>query len=297
MKAHRQKTLKPILLTGQAVYSAFWLENDPDRLVEPDWYPGVITKVRTSRNPPKGSNHSSHSHTKKTAAGSSNRKDRKDKKDNNEPQPSQQHHYDEQFGSVRYYDVNFDDGDVISDVPEHYIMAAEEYLLNVKDDDDDEEEEDDVERRMEMEKKEQQSQKQPARGRRSGRNSGKHETPAVPVAPIAIDEYDVPPAGRRPTLDKNGRKRQWIGVKNVTDRTSSDLWAKHVGWYVADVDDHERTFSLLSDALRAYDASVVRKRMKEEEEEDKKVLVLEGGGNGGKVTRGGRRGRGGGGGG
>lgn len=32
------------------------------------------------------------------------------------------------------------------------------------------------------------------------------------------------------------------------------MWAKSVGWYIVDINGKERSFSLLSDALRAYDA-------------------------------------------
>ncbi len=38
---------------------------------------------------------------------------------------------------------------------------------------------------------------------------------------------------------------KWIGVKNVLDEKSSDLWAKSVGWYSADIDGGEHYFSLL----------------------------------------------------
>ena len=57
-------------------------------------------------------------------------------------------------------------------------------------------------------------------------------------------------------LDKSKRK-EWIGVRNVVDEKSSDMWARSVGWYVADISGEEHTFSLLSDALRAYDTHVV----------------------------------------
>jgi len=36
------------------------------------------------------------------------------------------------------------------------------------------------------------------------------------------------------------------------------MWARSVGWYVANVNGEERPFSLLSDALRAYDAHVIQ---------------------------------------
>lgn len=52
----------------------------------------------------------------------------------------------------------------------------------------------------------------------------------------------------------------WLGVRNVTDQTSKDGWARHVGWYVATIDGVKQTFSLLCSALRAYDSSVVRRK-------------------------------------
>mmetsp|Transcript_27682 Transcript_27682/g.59121 ORF Transcript_27682/g.59121 Transcript_27682/m.59121 type:complete len:772 (-) Transcript_27682:404-2719(-) len=97
---------------------------------------------------------------------------------------------DDKYGYVRYYSVNFDDGDVMTNVRDHFIMDAEEYLLHLRDDEDE--------------------------------------------------------------------SHSWLGVKNVVDKTSNDAWAKHVGWYVATFDEEEHTFSLISDALRAYDSYVVR---------------------------------------
>jgi len=46
------------------------------------------------------------------------------------------------------------------------------------------------------------------------------------------------------------------GVRNVTDESSEDLWARHVGWFVAVVDGRERAFSQLRNALRACEASL-----------------------------------------
>ena len=59
---------------------------------------------------------------------------------------------------------------------------------------------------------------------------------------------------------KSPATKTWKGVKNVVDESSNDTWAQLIGWYVFDnVDDgKEQTFSHLSDAIRAYDASVVR---------------------------------------
>lgn len=54
-------------------------------------------------------------------------------------------------------------------------------------------------------------------------------------------------------------KSEWIGVRNVVDKSSSDHWAKIVGWYVASIDGKDQPFSLLSDALKAYDSHTVKK--------------------------------------
>mmetsp|Transcript_8925 Transcript_8925/g.15776 ORF Transcript_8925/g.15776 Transcript_8925/m.15776 type:complete len:866 (-) Transcript_8925:73-2670(-) len=167
MKSTRQKSLKPLLEIGTAVYSAYWCPlNDPSRDLDPDWYPGVVSSYKVS----------------KTIE-------------------------DERYGNVRYYNVHFDDGDESEHVADHFIMGAEEYLLNLRQEEGDEDE---------------------MGSRHLGRGSGKRHSLC------------------------------WMGVKNVTDRTSCDMWARHVGWYVATIDDVEHTFSLLSDALRAYDAAIVR---------------------------------------
>lgn len=52
----------------------------------------------------------------------------------------------------------------------------------------------------------------------------------------------------------------WKGVKNVTDKTSKDQWAKNAGWYVATIFGEKRDYSSLAEALWARDASVVRKK-------------------------------------
>jgi len=54
-------------------------------------------------------------------------------------------------------------------------------------------------------------------------------------------------------------KTQWKGVRNRVDRDASDMWAKHVGWYVATIDGREVPYSLLTEALRAHDDSVAER--------------------------------------
>lgn len=60
------------------------------------------------------------------------------------------------------------------------------------------------------------------------------------------------------TTNSEGMAKKWIGVRNVVDQESSDLWANLVGWYTADINGEELQFSLLSDALRAYDSHVMQ---------------------------------------
>ncbi|KAL3802551.1 hypothetical protein ACHAWO_002957 [Cyclotella atomus] len=56
---------------------------------------------------------------------------------------------------------------------------------------------------------------------------------------------------------------EWVGVKNVLDKKSSDMWAKSVGWHETCIvfltrsDGKNYRFSKLVDALRAYDAHVI----------------------------------------
>jgi hypothetical protein len=151
----QQNTLKPLLKVGDEVTAAWWPPDDIEHDAAPTgWYRGKISSCKSVN--PKSTNNCSY------------------------------------YGPVRYYNVNFDDGDVGRDIPEHFVFLTEEYELHTMNDDDD-------------------------------------------------DENIV-----------------WKGVKTVTDRQSDDPWAKHVGWYVATLDNgQDHTFSLLSDALRAYDSFVV----------------------------------------
>ncbi|KAL7536345.1 hypothetical protein ACHAXR_007102, partial [Thalassiosira sp. AJA248-18] len=153
--SNRQKSLKPLLKAGSAIYAAYWPPEDKTRDSEPDWYPGVVSSYKVSQKPA-----------------------------------------DDRYGYVRYYNVKYDDGDVLKNISEHFVFPAEEYLLHLRLDDE---------------------------------NPGK-------------------------------KNPSWRGVRNVTDKKSKDQWAKMVGWYVAAIDGEKHPFSLLADALRAYDASVVRSK-------------------------------------
>ncbi|KAL7527492.1 hypothetical protein ACHAXR_007734 [Thalassiosira sp. AJA248-18] len=206
MKSSRQKSLKPLLETGTAVYSAYWDPTlDPDRTSDPTWYPGIISSYTISKRP-----------------------------------------LDDKYGRVRYYNIHFDDGDVIDGVPDHFVMGAEEYEFCLRlDNDDDSDDSDDSD---------------------DDGDSSSDGGYKIGDNPTGWGRRQRGRGGRGGG-GKNNKKQQpqWLGVRNVTDRTSPDLWAKHVGWYVAtyyDNDDsaspEEHTFSLLSDALRAYDASVIR---------------------------------------
>ena len=74
-------------------------------------------------------------------------------------------------------------------------------------------------------------------------------------------------------LEKSEKKKEWIGVRNVVDKESSDVWARSVGWYVANINGKELPFSLLSDALRAYDAHVVMQSSYLLQTDDKKSQI------------------------
>ncbi|KAL9189318.1 hypothetical protein ACHAXT_011808 [Thalassiosira profunda] len=52
---------------------------------------------------------------------------------------------------------------------------------------------------------------------------------------------------------------KWMGVRNKldTEAIKEDMWSHDVGWYVVTLDGKEKSFSLLSSALRAYDAYTV----------------------------------------
>ena len=51
-----------------------------------------------------------------------------------------------------------------------------------------------------------------------------------------------------------------MGVRWVVDETSTDEWARDVGYHEATIDGQVYSHPLLSDALRAYDTSVVRRK-------------------------------------
>jgi hypothetical protein len=161
--------LKPILEVGAVVYAAYWPPTDVSRISVPSWYPGVISSRRWK-------------------GGDAATVDRGIRPSSSSPTIPPSH-----FRGVRLYDIDFDDGDAIADVPDLYVFPAEEYVLSL-------------------------------------------------------------------------RPSAWLGVANVTatnddDGNGSDCdeYSKIVGWYVVTIDGVRRSYSLLSDALRAYDADVVRK--------------------------------------
>ncbi|KAL7449934.1 hypothetical protein ACHAWC_001943 [Mediolabrus comicus] len=98
----QQRTLKPLLNVGDEVTAAWWPPSDNERDDAPSgWYTGVISSYK-SVYPSNKSNNC--------------------------------------YGAIRYYTVNFDDGDVGIDIPEHFVFLTREYELHtMKDDDDDEE--------------------------------------------------------------------------------------------------------------------------------------------------------------
>mmetsp|Transcript_2993 Transcript_2993/g.5294 ORF Transcript_2993/g.5294 Transcript_2993/m.5294 type:complete len:591 (+) Transcript_2993:2-1774(+) len=115
----------------------------------------------------------------------------------------------QQYGPLRLYGVEYDDGDELDGVEDRYVFSKADYLLHMQ-------------------------------------NGGEEDT------------------------DHN-----WIGVKNVLDSESSDGWASSVGWYNATmIDGQEQSFSLLSDALSAYDASVIHAKEGAQTEVDPSDLNL-----------------------
>ena len=61
-------------------------------------------------------------------------------------------------------------------------------------------------------------------------------------------------------LENNGRsERNWKGVRHVKDGSSSDRYAKEIGWYVATIGRKEKSFALLYDAMKASDEYIIRK--------------------------------------
>lgn len=60
-------------------------------------------------------------------------------------------------------------------------------------------------------------------------------------------------------LNRHDETKEWMGgVRNITDSDSHDEWARYVGWWAVTIDGRSRAFSLLSEALLAYDAFIIR---------------------------------------
>jgi len=55
------------------------------------------------------------------------------------------------------------------------------------------------------------------------------------------------------------KRQQPIGVRKKLDKKSIDKWANTIGWYEVTVDGQKQSFSLLSNAMKAHDACVIRK--------------------------------------
>ena len=111
----QQHTLKPLLKIGDEVTAAWWPPSTPDitEVAPSGWYRGVISSFKTA-----------HPNNKSSSSSNTNN----------------------YYGPVRSYSVNFDDGDVGSDIPEHFVFLHEEYeIMTMHDDDDDREDDDDAE--------------------------------------------------------------------------------------------------------------------------------------------------------
>ena len=73
---------------------------------------------------------------------------------------------------------------------------------------------------------------------------------------------------REDTKLLDGKRGLGIGVKVVYDANSEDKWARDVGWYQVDIDGMKQSFSLLSEAWKAYDAHVVHIKGKQTKKSD-----------------------------
>ena len=101
-----------------------------------------------------------------------------------------------EYGSIRLYNITFDDGDKLSNLGDHHVFSKEDTKL----------------------------------------------------------------------LD--GKRGLGIGVKVVYDANSNDKWANDVGWYEVEIDGKKQSFSLLSEAWKAYDAHVVQIKGKQTKKSD-----------------------------
>jgi hypothetical protein len=75
-----------------------------------------------------------------------------------------------------------------------------------------------------------------------------------------IPEHFVFPKEDYLLSTSSGPHHEWKGVKNVVDKDSEDVWASLIGYYVAIIDGKEQPFPRLSEALQAYDASIVKRK-------------------------------------
>ncbi|KAL9180597.1 hypothetical protein ACHAXT_011050 [Thalassiosira profunda] len=95
------------------------------------------------------------------------------------------------YGPVRFYCIDYDDGDELDEVLDIFVMPREDYHLSVE------------------------------------------------------------------------REQKPVGVETVVDKfaPADDRYARTIGWYTANIDGEDCSFSLLSEAMRAYDSSVVRRKV------------------------------------
>jgi len=60
-------------------------------------------------------------------------------------------------------------------------------------------------------------------------------------------------------LENNSNSRDWKGVRNVKDKSSSDRYAKEIGWYVATIGGgEEKSFSTLYEAMKKADEYIIK---------------------------------------
>eukprot|EP00986_Skeletonema_menzelii_P013768 scaffold8377_cov139-Skeletonema_menzelii.AAC.4 len=61
-----------------------------------------------------------------------------------------------------------------------------------------------------------------------------------------------------PEKDHDLDSKNWKGVRNVRDKSSSDCYAKEIGWYVATIGGEEKSFSTLYEAMKKSDEYTIK---------------------------------------
>ncbi|KAL9188803.1 hypothetical protein ACHAXT_007181 [Thalassiosira profunda] len=226
-----EAAFKPKFERGARVYAAWWPNEDTERASSPSWYPGTV-------------------------------------KDYEEVEVDV-----DEDQLVCTYSISFDDGDELDGLEQSHLMTKEDYFQLIK-----------KEIKPIFEKGDEVYAAWWADDKRTaatpkwypGVITKVHKSThgATEFGPSMYydvrfddgDELDAIPESHvfnkedyllTMRFSKDGGEPKFSGVRNVTDKGSSDSWATLVGWYVASINGEEHPFSFLSDALRAYDAHVV----------------------------------------